>query len=139
MNIVLDTNVLLVSIGRKSRFNPIFEALLQNKFNLFVSNEILLEYTEILEKRANSIIARDVLDALIIRPNVHFVNYIYYHWQLVPKDPDDDKFIDCAVTAGADYLVTNDKHYEEARKSPFPLVSIISAEEFLEIVTPMFS
>jgi predicted nucleic acid-binding protein len=72
MNIVLDTNVLLVSIGRKSRFNPIFEALLQNKFNLFVSNEILLEYTEILEKRANPIIARDVLDALIIRPNVHF-------------------------------------------------------------------
>jgi uncharacterized protein len=134
MNIVLDTNVLVVAISRNSPYNPIFQALLANRYHLYITNEILLEYTEIMQARSNAIITRDVLDALVTRRNVHFVNFVYYNWQLSPQDPDDNKFIDCAVIANADFLVTNDKHYKAAKNNPFPTVNVITAAEFLAIL-----
>jgi uncharacterized protein len=59
---------------------------------------------------------------------------VYYNWLLSPQDPDDDKFIDCAVIANADFLVTNDKHYKAAKNSLFPTVNVITASEFLAIL-----
>ena len=56
MNIVLDTNALLVSIPSKSVYRTILEALLNGKFNLILSNEILYEYTEIIERKASILV-----------------------------------------------------------------------------------
>ena len=50
MNIVLDSNVLLVAIGKKSPYRPIWENFIQGKYKLIVSDEILYEYEEILEE-----------------------------------------------------------------------------------------
>ncbi len=49
MVVVLDINVLLVTIARKSTYRPIFDALLGGKFQLIISNEILSEYVEVIE------------------------------------------------------------------------------------------
>ncbi|WP_394338868.1 PIN domain-containing protein [Hanamia caeni] len=49
-------------------------------------------------------------------------------------DPDDNKFFDAAVAGKADFIVTNDAHFNEAKKFEFPNVNIISADEFLEIL-----
>ncbi len=49
-------------------------------------------------------------------------------------DEDDNKFIDAAIAANADYLVTNDSHFNEAKLVNFPKVNIITADEFLEIL-----
>ena len=46
MNVVLDTNVLLVSLPSHSPFHPIFQALKQGHYTLFVTNEMLTEYEE---------------------------------------------------------------------------------------------
>ena len=54
MRVVIDTNVLLVSISTKSRYRPIFDALLEGKYQLAISNEILSEYMEVLERKANA-------------------------------------------------------------------------------------
>ena len=51
IRVVLDTNALLVSIGRKSKFRPIFDNLLNGKIHLIVTNEILTEYVEVLERK----------------------------------------------------------------------------------------
>ncbi len=51
MKVVLDTNILLVSIPKKSPYRLIFDALLTRKFQLIISNEILSEYTEHLHKK----------------------------------------------------------------------------------------
>lgn len=53
MRVVLDTNVLLVSIALRSVYRPIFDALLAKKYVLVVSNDILAEYEEIISQRAN--------------------------------------------------------------------------------------
>ena len=53
-------------------------------------------------------------------------------WHLLADtDADDDKFVDCAIACGADYLVTNDKHFNKLREVLFPVVPIIRAEDFL--------
>ncbi|MFC6224490.1 PIN domain-containing protein [Hymenobacter artigasi] len=64
MRVVLDTNVLLVSIGRQSPFRPIFDALLQQRLTLVVSTRILLEYEEIIGQRNGPAVAHNVLQAL---------------------------------------------------------------------------
>ena len=60
MNVVLDINVLLVSIAKKSRYRIIFDNLLANKFNLIISNDILSEYTEIIAQKANVNVANNI-------------------------------------------------------------------------------
>lgn len=46
MKIVLDTNILLVSFSSKSPLNWIWKSLLQNRFTLCATTDILLEYEE---------------------------------------------------------------------------------------------
>ena len=78
-------------------------------------------------------VAEIVLEVFVESPDIIY-NRIYYSWNVINKDPDDNKFFDVAVAANADYLVTNDAHFKEAAKISFPKVNIISADAFLEIV-----
>lgn len=53
MKVVIDTNVLLVSIPKKSKYRLIFDYLIDMKYDLVVSNEILFEYEEIISQKSN--------------------------------------------------------------------------------------
>lgn len=130
MKVVLDTNSLLVSIGRKSKFRPIFNALIENDITLLITNEIILEYFEVIENKTNFVIAKNVIDFLLTTPNVHKTD-IHFKWSLISKDGDDNKFVDCAINGRADYLVTDDKHFKNLNKIQFPLVKIIKTKNFL--------
>lgn len=48
------------------------------------------------------------------------------------NDPDDNKLVDCAISAGVRYIVTNDKHFDILRRVQFPTVEVVSALEFLD-------
>ena len=50
-------------------------------------------------------------------------------------DEDDNKFSDCAVAGYADYLISNDKHFNILKTIDFPRIPVINAEKFLEIIT----
>jgi predicted nucleic acid-binding protein len=54
----------------------------------------------------------------------------YYKWQLIEADPD-NKFVDVAIAANADFLVTNDRHFEVLKQLAFPRVPVIRLQEFL--------
>ena len=47
-------------------------------------------------------------------------------------DKDDDKFVDCAITANADYIVTEDSHFDHLKQIPFPKLNVLTLDEFLE-------
>jgi predicted nucleic acid-binding protein len=51
LRLVIDTNVFLVSLAKKYKYYWLFEAIMQGAFDFCVSNEILHEYQEIIEKR----------------------------------------------------------------------------------------
>ncbi len=50
MRIVLDTNALLISIPKNSKYRIIFNRFLLKQFTLVISNDILTEYAEIIDQ-----------------------------------------------------------------------------------------
>jgi putative PIN family toxin of toxin-antitoxin system len=132
--IVLDTNSLLVSIGRKSPYRPIFDALLSSQFQLLVSNDIISEYTEIIERKANSKVAGNIVDFLLRSPDVLQVD-IYFKWAILHLDGDDNKFVDCALNGRADFIVTDDRHFRTLKNVDFPNMRVLSTRQFLERLT----
>ncbi len=129
LKIVLDTNAVISALGRKSPFKLVLEKLLQDKYDLFITTEILLEYEEKIVELHNALAARNFLDLMSILPNVHQSN-IYYRFLLITQDADDDKFADCAIAQGAHYLVTDDKHYNVLIKLGFPKVNLLKINDF---------
>jgi uncharacterized protein len=130
MRVVLDTNVFLIAIPPQSKYYPIFAAIKNQEIDLLVSNEILFEYAEILEQRANPLVAELALGLLSKLDNVREVK-IYFAWNLLDNDPDDNKFVDCAISGQADYIVSNDRHFEVLKTINFPFTRVVSAEDFL--------
>lgn len=133
MRIVLDTNALLVSIPNKSDFRQIIDSLVNGKYDLLITNEIISEYAEVLEKKNGWLVANNVVDFILNRRNIIKVQ-IYYHWNLIQADPDDNKFTDCAIAGNADYIVSNDAHFRMLQFVSFPKVNVITVEEFVEML-----
>jgi len=133
MNIVLDTNVLLVSLPSHSIYHPIYQALQNKAYKLFVTNEVLTEYEEQIGIRLGISRTDLQLVELLNLSNVYKIEP-YYFWQLIEIDKDDNKFVDCAISCNADFLVSNDRHYNILTSIEFPEVKVIKANEFLEIV-----
>ena len=129
LKVVLDTNVLLVSISSKSKHHWIYEKLLNNEYDLFISNEILMEYEEVISEKYNISVARDVLKALLILPNVFKIS-VYYNWDLIKADSDDNKFVDCALNSNSHLLVTHDNHFNVLKEIDFPKIQIANIAEF---------
>jgi len=134
MRIVLDSNILLVAIGKTSRYRPIWKAFINGRYDLIVSDEIIFEYEEILQQRASPGASEIVMDIFIESSNVVY-QQIYYSWNAIKQDPDDNKFFDVAVAGNADYLVTNDAHFNILEQLSFPKVKVIGANEFLELLS----
>ena len=133
MKIVLDTNCLVNVIMLNSYNNDVWRAFRLGKYSIAVSNEILFEYHEILTKRYNGLIANTVIKELLESPNVERV-VPAYRFNLITADKDDNKFVDCAITAGATYIVSNDRHFEELDNYDFPKVNLCKLEEFLTMI-----
>jgi len=133
LRLVLDTNVFLVSILPHHKYWWVFEALLSQQYTFLVNNEILTEYLEKCVEKYGSALANERLDFLLELSNVELIT-TYYHWYLIKDDPDDDKFVDCAVAGQTDYLVTHDKDYNVLNSIPFPPVNIIRLDALKDIL-----
>jgi putative PIN family toxin of toxin-antitoxin system len=133
LKIILDTNVLLVSISSKSPYHWIFAKLIEGAFDLGITSEILLEYEEVIARKYNETVAKDVLRTLLVLPNVQQVT-VYYKWNLIEADSDDNKFLDCAVSFNANGIVTQDKHFNILKTIAFPKINLISVSDFKLII-----
>ena len=67
--IVLDTNCLLPSISRRSRYYPVWERFICGEYDLCVTTEILAEYEEIVGRMTSPVVARLVVEAILRAPN----------------------------------------------------------------------
>lgn len=127
--IVLDTNILIASIGRKSPFRWIFDCVIQGEIILCVSNEILFEYQEILARKANPQVAENVANFLTVSPFTEKID-IYFNFDLISTDSSDNKFVDCAISANATCIVSNDRHFQILKTLDFPNVAVLTLPEF---------
>lgn len=108
----------------------IFDHLEKGTFSLCISTEILLEYEEKITEVFSRTLASLISGALLLKSNV-LRTEVYFRWNLVSNDPDDNKFVDCAIASNADYIVTNDKDYNILKKIDFPSVKVIDIDEFI--------
>lgn len=136
MRIVLDTNILLVSFSHKSTYRWVFDAFLNEEITLCVTTDILIEYEEIIGRYMGEKVANTLLQIIENAPNVELITN-YFKWNLITIDPDDNKFVDCAVASNAKYLVSNDKHFRVLKDIDFPKINLLTVQEFQEkISTP---
>ena len=129
-HVVLDTNCLIQALPSRSEYHRIWTDFLAGRYRLCVSNEILSEYEEILSIHASPEVANNVVEAIARHPQTLY-RESYYHFHLLSDiDKDDDKFVDCAITANADYIVTEDSHFNHLKHIPFPKLIELTLDEF---------
>lgn len=123
MILVIDTNCLLISIPKFSETRWLFDAMRAGTFQFAITTEILEEYEEVIGDFYSPTLAANVVDLLTTAGNSLWVTP-HYRWNLIP-DQDDNKFVDCAISCQADYIVTHDRHFNILPKIPFPKVKIL--------------
>lgn len=134
LKIVLDTNALLRCISRRSSYAIVLDKLYENDFDLYVSNDILLEYEEKITDIFSRETAELIIGALFVLPNVKKTD-IYFHLNLITRDADDNKFSDCAFAGNVHFLVTDDKDFNDLKTLSFPAINVITLDEFKTLLT----
>ena len=110
MRIVLDTNVLISGIFFRGPAYHILQAWREKKVQFVITTEIFSEYSRVAEEISHKYPGIDISK---------IINLIAVHSEIVEafsmaeqvcEDPDDDKFIACALSNKVKYIVSGDKH-----------------------------
>ena len=133
LRLVIDTNVLVSAALKPDGLQRTVLLLATTKpAMLYVSEAILAEYREVLarpELKIRKGLRQQFLQ--LIRAHAHSVKAS--RALQVTKDPDDNRFLECADAARADYLVTgNQRHFPRFWKK----TKVITSREFIGIVAP---
>ncbi len=126
--IVLDTNALIQCIPIRSKYHIIWNKILDGSYQLCVSNAILNEYEEIIERLVDVSTAKFVINVILNNPNTVFINPTF-NFVLIVADPDDDKFVDVAVAGRARFIVSDDKHFNVLKNIQFPRVEVVRVDK----------
>ncbi len=129
--LVLDTNCIIQIVSPRSKYHSLWTSFVEGKNELCVSNEIIDEYLEILQKLINLEVAEYIVKTIINSPFVVFKDP-FYKFDLIQADKDDNKFVDCAIAAQAKCIISNDHHYDVLSSIPFPKVEVKTLVEFME-------
>lgn len=131
MRVVLDTNTLISALlfsGTASRLVPLWQS---HRITVLVSKAILQEFLRVLAYPKFDL-SSDEIKGLIGDEVLPFVETVQvrHHLAVVRRDPDDDKFLECAVAGRAKYLVTGDQDLLELKS--YHGIMICTVGEFLE-------
>ena len=110
MKVVLDTNVLVSGVFFGGQPGKILKAWRDGEVLLVLSDEILKEYIDVLgrlEKQHPPIEAEPIIELILAGSKIVSAPPL---GDSVSSDPDDDKFIACAIAAKANVVVSGDKH-----------------------------
>lgn len=134
-SVIIDTNILVSSIiSPKGVCRKVITDILKDtKTDLFISNEILNEYHEILNRKKFSKIAGFSSEAVILLIAISEFGILLEPKVRIDilKDKADNKFLELAVESKADYLITgnvNDFNFKS-----YKTTEIISPKKFLDI------
>ncbi len=125
---VIDTNVLLVCVSDKSPLHWLYNGCRIGTYELCVTTEILAEYAEVLKRHMGPIVSQDSVDSLLTGRNLIEIEPTY-RFNLL-RDPDDNKFVDCAIAANAACIVSHDSDFRALRDVEFPKVLVVDTVGF---------
>ena len=131
MRVVADTNIIVSAIFFKGKPRKFLQEWFSNKFEVICSEEIYYEYIATIEKIAEKYkeeIKNEILP--VLHDKLIFVKNRFNN--KYSRDPDDDKFINCARSADAYYIVSGDKDLLVLEK--IDKIKIVTVSEFLQIL-----
>lgn len=126
--IVIDTNIYISAIFWGGKPREIIELGRSGYIYIFCSSEIKKEIDEKLRLKFK-LDAKETLHILLDFSTFTTPVKITKMIKAIYDDPDDDKFIECAMACGADYIVSGDKHL--LRMKEYEGIKIINAAGFL--------
>jgi putative PIN family toxin of toxin-antitoxin system len=133
LRLVLDTNILVSAALKPDGLQRTVLVLAITKpARLYITDAVQTEYREVLS-RPELKIRRGLREQLLqlIKNRAQIVSPA--HSLRIAKDPGDDKFLECAEAARADYLVTgNQRHFPKTWKT----TRIVTSREFITFVAP---
>jgi len=132
--VVLDTNVLISSLLKpKSKARGIYRLALRGEIELYTSVDLMNELSRVLEypkfkfeELQKKVFLKNLtrVATILVNPGLRI--------NVIKEDPPDNKFLECAVEAKADYLISGDnKHLLPLNN--FEGIKIISPSEFLKL------
>lgn len=129
MKVVIDTNVFVSAVFWSGHPLTIIEAWIDGKFQLMLTEEIYDEYSRVLKILAKKI-SKDIDDVLnIIKMKAVWNTSINLETQIC-GDPDDDKFIACAISSQSKVIISGDKLLLSC--SGYNNIGIIQPKSFVE-------
>lgn len=130
MKVILDTNVFISGVFFSGPPYQILSAWRDGKIKLVISKEILREYWrvgEIFADKFPSIDLQPILDLVTIEAELYEAKDFP---EPVCSDPDDDKFLTCAIASGSRIIISGDKHL--IKVSGFQGIEILKPHEFIK-------
>jgi putative PIN family toxin of toxin-antitoxin system len=133
LRLVIDTNIVVsAALKPEGLQRTVFLLAITKPARLYVTESILEEYSSVLA-RPEFKIRRGLRQQLLQLIKNHALRVTPSRALQVAKDPDDDKFLECADAARADYLITgNQRHFPRYWKQ----TKVITSREFIGIVAP---
>ena len=132
--LVLDTNSLIQCVAHRSPYHELWVTFLDGRNNLCVTTDMLEEYAEILERKTSSRFAELTINVIVNNPCTIFITP-FYKFNVIISDPDDNKFVDCAVAGRAKFIVTDDRHFNVLKDLTFPQIDILRLDEAMKVLT----
>lgn len=126
---MVDTNVILSSFISTGPPRLIVNRIRDRLDLLCVSPPILDEYLIVLQRAGLSADLLASLFSLFQDPDRILLAFPSRRLNVIPDDPSDNMFIECAVETGADYLVSGDRHLKKLKS--FQGIQIVSPREYL--------
>ena len=127
---VLDTNVVVSGLLTEGHSALVLKLAESRVFRSFVSEEILKEYKEVLRREHFRLKERQI-EAFIKTFRRVALTVVPKKVLRVTTDPDDNIFLECALEAGADYVVTGNLRHFPVR---FQDIRIVSPLQFLTVI-----
>ena len=129
IRIIIDTNILISGLYFHELPKKLFREIDLEKFNLCVNQEIIDEYTDKIDNKFSKskyILDKDLREKIFSG----FKSFEKISNLKVCRDPDDDKFINCAIDAKAIYIVSGDNDLLTLKN--FDGIEIVTAREFYD-------
>jgi len=135
MNIVLDTNVFISGTFWKGKLHEIIRMAEEGKVDIATTEEILEELLDVLKRAKFSHLYKEGETDLqeIFGKILALVNIFYPPMDkitIIKEDPDDNKFLACALVARASFIVSGDQHLLKLKN--FQDVPIVTPAQFLK-------
>ena len=126
MKVVIDTNILIDAMADDFSYTwKIIDLVLSGEIEAVASEKIFKENLLIINRQIVKEADRERLQKFL---NAAQIVPVYKNVKVVADDPEDDKFIACALEAGADYIISSDKHLLFLER--YDSVQILSPKDF---------